>query len=167
MKRDASQRWPFFVYGTLIPGQPNEHLWGKAITTIETAVIANCQLYDMGYYPMLVEQPVGSVIGKLVTVKDQAYLDILARLDALEGFIPDQPMDSTYRRVKRDVTTHTGRTAVSWVYIGRREHVDESQLIAGGDWVAYAAGNQSRMAAWWQSVHTVLGRHGDSKNEGG
>ena len=123
MKRDASERLPFFVYGTLIPGQPNEHLWGQAIETAETAVFDNSQLYDMEYYPMLVEQRSGSVFGKLITVKDQLYLDTLVRLDALEGFIPDQPLESTYRRVKRDVTTSAGRTAVSWVYVGRMEYV--------------------------------------------
>ncbi len=100
MKRHALERWPFFVYGTLIPGQPNEHLWGKAIATIETAVITNCQLYDMGYYPMLVEQQGAAVHGKLITVQYQAYENILARLDNLEGFVPDQPTDSTYRRVQ-------------------------------------------------------------------
>jgi gamma-glutamylcyclotransferase (GGCT)/AIG2-like uncharacterized protein YtfP len=163
MKRDASQRWPFFVYGTLIPGQPNEHLWGKAIAKTETAVITNCQLYDMGYYPMLVEQQGAAVHGKLITVKKQAYMNILTRLDNLEGFVPDRPRDSTYHRVQRDVMTSTGRTAVSWVYVGHMDQLGDSRLISGGDWVAYAAGKQSEMAAWWESVNTVFGRHGNSK----
>ena len=166
MKRNASQRWPFFVYGTLIPGQPNEHLWGKGITTIETAVIVNCQLYDMGFYPMLVEQQGGFVHGKLIRVKKQAYCNVLARLDKLEGFVPEQPTKSTYRRVRRDVMTNTGHTAVSWVYMGRIDQLGDAQLISGGDWESHVVGKQREMATWWESVQTVFGRHGNSKGKG-
>ena len=94
MNCDASVQLPFFVYGTLIPGQPNDHLWGNAIVSAESAILANCQLFDMDYYPMLVEQCGSSVRGKLITVKEDAYLETLTRIDALEGFVPNRPARS-------------------------------------------------------------------------
>jgi len=166
MKHQASENLPFFVYGTLIPGQPNDYLWGNGITDTETAVFANSRLYDMGYYPMLVEKRGGFVHGKLITVTDRMYLETLARLDALEGFVPNQSKDSVYSRVKRVVTICTGRSAVSWIYVGRVDQVGDSPQITGGDWVVYAAAKQSQLATWWESVNTVFGRHGDSDFRG-
>lgn len=68
MSSYAWQRLPFFVYGTLIPGQPNDHLWQGAIGSLEAAVFDNGRLYDMGFYPMLVEGRAGMVKGKLIRV---------------------------------------------------------------------------------------------------
>ena len=54
MNRHAPEQLPFFVYGTLLPGQPNDDLWGDGIAQVETAVLDDSHIYDMGYYPMLV-----------------------------------------------------------------------------------------------------------------
>ena len=48
-------RLPFFVYGTLIPDQPNYYLWKDSIVSTKDGLIKNYQLFDMGHYPMIVE----------------------------------------------------------------------------------------------------------------
>ena len=89
----------------------------------------------------------------------------MTRIDTLEGFVPNRPFDSAYRRYRRTVTTCTGRTAASWVYVGRADQVHDFQPIPGGDWVVYAAGKQRQMADWWKSIDTVFGRLGHAKNK--
>ena len=163
MNCDASEQLPFFVYGTLIPGQTNDHLWREGIRGVETAVLTNGRLYDMGYYPMLVLEGSGTVQGKLITVASGCYGEILKCLDDLEGYIPDQPSKSTYMRLKRGVTTDDGRKALSWVYVGRPDYVGDTELIACGDWIDYAAGLSSQLDSWWENVITVHELHDGMK----
>ncbi len=59
MNSYAPEPLPFFVYGTLLPGQPNDELWADSIIKIEAAFLDNSHIYDMGYYPMLVAQSGG------------------------------------------------------------------------------------------------------------
>jgi gamma-glutamylcyclotransferase (GGCT)/AIG2-like uncharacterized protein YtfP len=59
-KRTPFDYLPFFVYGTLLPGQPNYPLWAAAIRSEQPATLPNGRLYDMaqlglGHYPLLVE----------------------------------------------------------------------------------------------------------------
>ena len=166
MNRSASEQIPFFVYGTLIPGQPNDHLWRSGIRGIETAVFTNGKLFDMGYYPMLVEWDGGTVRGKLISVANAVYEETLNRLDYLEGYFPDQPAESGYRRVKREVITQSERSVLSWVYVGRQDLARGSEFIPGGDWVGYVAGMRSRMDNWWKTIHTVSGHHGGMASDG-
>ena len=49
------ERLPFFVYGTLIPGQPNYYLWKDCIVNTKKGSIEYYQLFDMGHYPMITE----------------------------------------------------------------------------------------------------------------
>ena len=164
MKRHALQHIPFFVYGTLIPGQPNDHLWRDGINSVETAVFNNGRLYDMGHYPMLVEEGRGTVRGKLISVTDRLYLETVNRLDSLEGYLPDQPARSSYLRVKREVTTSSGQKINSWLYVGRQKHALKPQVIPGGDWVAYAAHMRTELDNWWETVDSVFGLHLDEED---
>ena len=166
MNRHALQQTPFFVYGTLIPGQPNDHLWCGAIKSAKTAVFNNGNLYDMGYYPMLVEEGGGIVRGKLISVANRLYKEILNRLDSLEGYNPDHPSDSTYRRIKREVTIENGQKTLSWLYIGRQEFVLNNKMIPGGDWVEYAAKMYDDMDIWWETIDTVSGFHDCTGGDG-
>ena len=166
MNRHALQQIPFFVYGTLIPGQPNDHLWRGGIKSIETAVFRNGKLYDLGHYPMLVEEGVGTVRGKLISVANGQYKDILQRLDSLEGYNPEQPSKSSFRRIKREVTTGTGQKFLCWLYVGRQEFVLDGKMIPSGDWENYAAETYHDMDLWWTNVDTVLGFLDGADNDG-
>ncbi|MCP4427555.1 MAG: gamma-glutamylcyclotransferase, partial [Chloroflexi bacterium] len=92
---------PFFVYGTLLSGQPNAVLWQRDGVSAGAALFPNGRLYDMGGYPMLVEGEGGLVKGEIVAVPDGHYTAVLARLDALEGYNPTQPQAPGYRRLAR------------------------------------------------------------------
>ncbi len=159
MDHIALAQIPFFVYGTLIPGQPNDHLWQDGIKSIKAAMYTNGKLFDMGYYPMLVEEGGGIVRGKLITVADDHYHNTLRRLDRLEGYLPDKPNESSFRRVRRNVLVDNGRKILSWIYIGHQRHVKQYSTIPEGDWVGYAAKTQPSLDKWWETIETVLGLH--------
>lgn len=167
MNGDAMQpALPVFVYGTLLPEQPNAYLWGSGIAALEPAVLEPACLYDMGHYPMLVEEGRGRVQGALVTVRAEVYTAVLARLDELEGFDPAQPAESAYRRLQRDVLLVDGRRVTAWVYVGDTPYVQGCAPIADGDWAAYVRERQSELGAWWSDVQTVRGLHEDGRGRG-
>lgn len=146
------ERLPFFVYGTLLPGQPNYYYWADAVLAIETAVFPNGRLYDLGSYPMLIEAEGGSVIGAAITVAPEQYQTILARLDQLEEYDPDQPDQSSYIRAKREVWLKNGRKQTAWVYIGQWHFQPSIPIITNGDWAQHTTGKQTEISAWWQTA---------------
>lgn len=154
-------RLPFFVYGTLLPDQPNFFLWGEdSILARQPATFTGGKLYDMGFYPMLVTgNGATAVHGQLITVHEAAYAAVLQRLDELEGYDPTQPEDSAYQRVPVRVTLANGRTQTAWIYLGQPALVADKPEIIGGSWAAFAAASQSELEAWWQTIHTVGGLH--------
>ena len=83
-------RLPFFVYGTLIPDQPNYHLWKDSITSTKKGIIKNYQLFDMGHYPMIVKSEGNKVHGMLMYVKNENYGKITKIIDNLEGYNPEK-----------------------------------------------------------------------------
>lgn len=157
--KSKPERLPFFVYGTLIPGQPNAYLWGKRIVASETAVLPGARLFDMGHYPMLVEGGAGRVYGRLIRPQPHAYHKILTRLDILEGYDPQQPDTSPYRRESRSVVLADGGNALAWVYIGDRRSVTGKLAIESGDWVRHAAARRRQMFDWWSSIQSVQNLH--------
>ena len=150
---------PFFVYGTLLPHQPNYHLWGKMIDTQSTAVFVNGRLHDMGYYPMLIEATKGYVHGMLMWVLSDAYTEIVDRLDMLEGFDPREPEASAYRRVQKEVQLADGRWQQAWVYLGHPDYVVGRPIILSGNWARYIVSQQIHIATWWDDTTTVAGLH--------
>lgn len=135
----SEERLPFFVYGTLLPGQPNAFLWEGAVIDQETAVFPNASLYDMGSYPMLIEEGGAPVYGLVNHVAEAEYDAVLARLDWLEDYDPAQPDLPGYRRVAREVQMENGRSLRVWVYAGQPAAVRGLKSIPGGDWAAYIA----------------------------
>ncbi|KOG07102.1 hypothetical protein ADK35_44465 [Streptomyces viridochromogenes] len=138
-----SPRLPFFVYGTLRPGEPNHapFLRGRTLTE-EPARLVGAVLYDGPGYPYAVEErgDSGTVHGELVTARPEEYPALLAALDRLEEFAPGDPRN-LYDRVAREVVRESDGTAVrAWVYVAApsvaarlRAH---GKLIESGDWMA-------------------------------
>ncbi|KUN91636.1 gamma-glutamylcyclotransferase family protein [Streptomyces caeruleatus] len=136
-----SPRLPFFVYGTLRPGEPNhDHFLRGRTLTEEPARLVGAVLYDGPGYPYAVEErgDRGTVHGELVTARAEEYPALLAALDRLEEFAPGDPRN-LYERVAREVLRASDGTAVqAWVYVAApsvaaRLRAD-GRLIAGGDW---------------------------------
>ncbi|MAT97258.1 MAG: hypothetical protein CL608_08960 [Anaerolineaceae bacterium] len=157
---EETRHLPFFVYGTLLPDQPNYFLWESDIVAMEPAVFSGGQLYDLGYYPMLVTAvPPKKVHGMLMTVDPAHYEAVLQRLDELEGYDPEQPEDSGYQRQVVEVVLADGRSQQAWVYLGNAELVKDKSVIAGGSWAAYTANSQPDLQTWWDTIRTVAGLH--------
>ncbi|MFE2941229.1 gamma-glutamylcyclotransferase family protein [Streptomyces sp. NPDC059255] len=145
---------PFFVYGTLRPGEHNHDLFLRGRTVREEpARLAGAWLYDGPGYPYAVEIPgteagnVGGrgnepvVVGELVTATHEAYGELLAVLDELEEYAAPGDPRNLYERAVRDVLRADGTTAPAWVYFAAprvaRRLRRGGRLIAGGDWIAY------------------------------
>ncbi len=150
---------PFFVYGTLLPGQPNYYLLEYALTNSAQATIHDCQLYDMGPYPMMVEAPGVDTVGMVMDVDDAFVADVTANLDMLEGYDPQNHDSSAYKRVLRKVKLENGRFVEAWVYLGAKTFVNGMEPIDSGDWRQHMRTKQAQISHWWETIETVAGLH--------
>ncbi len=129
-------------------------LWEQAILSLSPAKLSGSALYDLDWYPMLVNHPGTAVDGLLVSVQPNLYGQVLSRLDFLEGYDPAEPGESDYRREKRIVTLSGGESVVAWVYVG------DSQLVQGRpqiqtNWIAHIQHNRRQVGEWWRAVQSV------------
>jgi gamma-glutamylcyclotransferase (GGCT)/AIG2-like uncharacterized protein YtfP len=131
---------PFFVYGTLRPGEVNHGLFLRGRTrSEEPGRLADAVLYEGPGYPYAVEEPGGGAVsGELVTALPEAYAGLLAELDRLEEYVPGDPR-SLYERVERKVVRDTdGAAVLAWVYVAAPAVAARlrarGRAIAGGDW---------------------------------
>jgi gamma-glutamylcyclotransferase (GGCT)/AIG2-like uncharacterized protein YtfP len=133
-------RLPFFVYGTLRPGQANHDLFLRGrIRSEEPGRLTGALLYDGPGYPYAVEEPGGEVAGELVTPRSDAYAELLAVLDELEEYSPGDPRN-LYERVARQVIrTADGTSVRAWVYVAAPPVAirlrTRGKLIESGDWL--------------------------------
>lgn len=137
---------PFFVYGTLRPGQHNYSLMKGGVAEQTPAVLADHAMYASGL-PYVVAEHGGIVMGDLVTVTEDAYAEMLDRLDRLEGYREGRDEDSFYIRRQVEVTTDLG-PAQAWVYLAgantRRNLVrDRVPRVEGGDWTTVSVRPQA------------------------
>ncbi|MFE7772728.1 gamma-glutamylcyclotransferase family protein [Streptomyces sp. NPDC057445] len=134
-----SRQLPFFVYGTLRPGEHNHDLFLRGRTSAEeTARLPGAVLYEGPGYPYAVEGE-GTVIGEVVTAGPGRYRELIAVLDHLEEYFGPGDPRNLYVRVARDVHTAKGAVA-AWVYVAAEAKAAELRargtVIAGGDWSA-------------------------------
>ncbi|GLF93820.1 gamma-glutamylcyclotransferase family protein [Streptomyces yaizuensis] len=137
---------PFFVYGTLRPGEINHtrRLRGRTAAE-EPAHWAHALLYEGPGYPYAVEgtpdEPGPGVTGALITAAPGNYRALLADLDELEEYTAPGHPGNLYERVPREITRADGTPVRAWVYLTppgpaaalRREGIP----IPGGDWCAH------------------------------
>ncbi|MFF4499697.1 gamma-glutamylcyclotransferase family protein [Streptomyces sp. NPDC001401] len=132
-------RLPFFVYGTLLPGEANHDLFLRGRTGHEEPARLNgAVLYDGPGYPYAVEEWGGVVYGELVTALPDEYEELLIALDRLEDYAPGDPRN-LYERVERQVIRDGHDTAVrAWVYVAAPAVAARlrarGKLIESGDW---------------------------------
>ncbi|GAA3371318.1 gamma-glutamylcyclotransferase [Streptomyces sannanensis] len=131
---------PFFVYGTLRPGERNHDLLLRGrVTGEEPATLAGAVLYEGPGFPYALSAPPGSVItGDLVTPRPGTYDETLTLLDRLEGYYGPGDPRNLYDRIARDVCRPDGSTARAWVYLtaekAARELRAHGRVIPGGEW---------------------------------
>jgi len=152
------ERLPFFVYGTLIPGQPNYYLWKDSIVTTKKGLIKNYQLFDMGHYPMITESNGKNVSGMLMYIKTEDYDQMTKIIDNLEGYNPEKHGSSAYNREIREIELEDGKLEKAWIYIGSEKYIKKENAVKDGNWVKHVSekeGNQD----WWKDTDTVAGLH--------
>ena len=120
-------------YGTLMKGESNHRRFCADVLTIEPAVIVG-KLYDLPMgFPAMIEADDGQVFGEAMTFLN---LDATLReIDRLEGFWPDDPDGSLYRRVIRPVRLlRSDETVPAYCYLWNRPLPPDAALIPGGRW---------------------------------
>lgn len=133
---------PFFVYGTLLPGERNHPLIDTRVRSWTPAELPGALLFHGSGrpypYPYALPDPAGAgtVRGEIAEIAPEAYDGALADLDLLEGYAPGGPV-GRYERVRREVRT-AGGTVPVWVYLATPHVADEllrsGVRIDGGDW---------------------------------
>ncbi|RRR74274.1 MAG: gamma-glutamylcyclotransferase [Candidatus Viridilinea halotolerans] len=134
---------PFFVYGTLKPGEPNYVRYLTGHTTAEIAAhLASAAMFTQGPYPFLTREsdlvlPEAVVYGSLITVRLPVYELVLADLDRLEGYVGGGSAN-LYERVTLEVMTAAG-PQTAWVYLAGNHALalirsGQMRPVAGGNW---------------------------------
>ncbi|MEU2763503.1 gamma-glutamylcyclotransferase family protein [Streptomyces sp. NPDC007094] len=138
----ADAELPFFVYGTLLPGEPNHDLFLRGRTAEERpAVLARALLYDGPGYPYAIEGH-GRVHGTLLVAAPGVYGELLGLLDHLEEFLGPGHPRNLYERVVREVEPRDsgdGGSVRAWVYFAAaavtRSLRTGGVLIPEGRWI--------------------------------
>jgi len=119
-----------FVYGTLLRGLERNSVLDAA----EYLGLARIQgsLYDLGSYPGLVEGD-NFVIGELYEI---GWL-ILNKLDQIEGFDPNYPVQSLYQRKIKKITLLADGTSINAVLYYFNTSIKKYPLINYGDYRRY------------------------------
>ncbi|WP_405662223.1 gamma-glutamylcyclotransferase [Streptomyces sp. NBC_01166] len=145
-------RLPFFVYGTLLPGEPNHDRFLRGRTRGERpAVLPGALLYEGPGYPYAIEGH-GTVHGALVTAAPGAYPELLGLLDDLEQYLGPDHRRNLYERVVRravpaELPDAPGSAALgsaepvrAWVYLAAtavaRSLRTGGTPVPGGDWLS-------------------------------
>lgn len=134
---------PFFVYGTLRPGEPNyARLLAGQTATEAQATLAGAALFTAGPYPFLVNAPDLAaphdiVQGSIIGLRPAVYALVLADLDGLEGYVVGGT-DNLYERLALDVATSAGPRQ-AWVYLAGASTLAQIRAgrlrrIPGGAW---------------------------------
>ncbi|MFI9258448.1 gamma-glutamylcyclotransferase family protein [Streptomyces sioyaensis] len=133
------ERLPFFVYGTLRPGEANyaRTLRGRTAAE-EPAHIRGALLYDGPGFPYATAGPADAVVhGALVLPREGDYEEVCADLDRLEGYVPGD-RGNLYERVRTEAVRADGRTVSAWVYLAAAPLAARLRAtatpLAGGDW---------------------------------
>ena len=91
-------------------------------------------LFDVGLYPAAVAAPDGRIWGEVYEMHDAPQ--VLAALDEIEGYRPDDPDRSLYTRALADVVLPDGAAARAWVYFYNAP-LGRAPRILSGDYLEH------------------------------
>ncbi|HEY2432735.1 MAG TPA: gamma-glutamylcyclotransferase family protein [Vicinamibacterales bacterium] len=126
-----------FFYGTLMAGFDRRRRAGiddklRYLGRAET----HGALFDLGLYPALVPASEGRVWGELYDMSDPPA--VLAALDDIEGYRPEDPDRSLYARAQTDVALPDGSHARAWAYFYNAP-LGKAPRIASGDYLGHVS----------------------------
>ena len=124
-----------FFYGTLMAGFDRRRRAGidPKLTYVGRGSI-HAALFDLGIYPAAVPAPEGIVWGEVYAMADPET--VIAALDDIEGFRPDDPDKSLYSREQADVILPDGSMARAWVYFYNAP-LGQAPPIPSGDYLEH------------------------------
>ena len=125
-----------FFYGTLMSpfNRPGRQRVTAKLTYLGRGTI-NAALYDLGIYPAAIPAEDNSVVwGEVYDTSDLA--SVLAVLDEIEGYRPNEPARSLYTRMLTDVTLDEGATEKAWAYFYNAP-LGGAQRIMSGDYLLH------------------------------
>lgn len=117
---------PYFVYGTLRPGEHNDRKWqGLAHASEDGAVyVKDYALYMYGGLPIAVPQNGAYVVGALIWPKDATKTQLRYDFDLLEGH------PAMYERTEVKALTEFGNLTC-WMYVWKRPYPDAIEEKTG------------------------------------
>lgn len=123
-----------FFYGTLMSpfNRPGRQRVTPKLTFRGRGTI-RAALFDLGIYPAAVPADDRSVVwGEIYETADAP--SVLAALDEIEGYRPNEPERSLYTRVLTDVTLEDGRVEKAWTYfynapLGQARRIDSGDYL--------------------------------------
>ena len=123
-----------FFYGTLMTAfnRPGRQRVNDDITFVGSGII-RAALFDLGIYPAATPADDGSIVrGEVYQMLDPEK--VLATLDEIEGYRPDEPERSLYTRDLIEVTLDYGRSEKAWVYfynapLGRAHRIESGDYL--------------------------------------
>lgn len=122
-----------FFYGTLMTGFDRRRQIGidRELRFIGRGTI-RAALFDLGIFPAAVPDPEGRVWGEVYRMTDPDR--VIAALDDIEGFCPDEPDSSLYTRLETPIALEDGRVETGWVYfynapLGRAERIPSGDYL--------------------------------------
>jgi len=124
-----------FFYGTLMTGFDRRRRAGidPLLSWVGRGRI-QAALFDLGIYPAAVPDPDGSVWGEVYRTDDLER--VLAGLDEIEGYCPEQPEASLYVREEVPVVYEDGAIDTVWVYFYNAP-LGRAERIRSGDYLEY------------------------------
>jgi gamma-glutamylcyclotransferase (GGCT)/AIG2-like uncharacterized protein YtfP len=124
-----------FFYGTLMAGFDRRRRAGidDKLRYMGRGSI-QAALFDLGIYPAAVPAPEGVVWGEVWEMTEPPA--VLAALDDIEGYRPDDPDRSLYRRSTAEVVLPDEGRALAWVYFYNAP-LGRASRIASGDYLEH------------------------------
>lgn len=121
----------FFVYGTLKIGGHFANDFDEFRISSKPSTIDDHALYNLGWFPTVVEEKGAQVHGELHEYK---YPDAIMRaLDHIEGYTGEQESD-LYDRKKIKVTTEDGEVHEAYIYIFVQLLPSDAKKVESGIW---------------------------------
>ncbi len=124
-----------FFYGTLMTGFDRRRRLGMdSRMAFRGRGWIQGALFDLGLYPAAVPSEAGRIHGEVFELADPA--SVLAALDEIEGYRPDEPDTSLYVRRLVPVRLDDGTTVEAWAYFYNAP-LGAAPKIASGDYLEY------------------------------
>lgn len=126
---------PIFVYGTLREGLYNYDriLKGKTESIVD-ATIDEYDMLDLGSFPGIISGS-NTIVGEVMNIKPNYYLQTLQLLDRLEGYNPSQKSKSLYHREIKKVKLVDGKEIDAYVYVYNTKQGINFNEVSSGDWM--------------------------------